>query len=207
MSVTPNLGLPLLEPNQAQPHVPINQAFNLLDTAVAEAGNGSGGDGSIDVTGADDSPDVTVADATHLIFEGATVIAETGGVARIVIEPGAGAAVPTIIDIGMFFPGTPASNQLLCKFVAVRPFTFPANFDDARGDIGTNPTASFVMTVAVNGVTAGTITVSTAGVFTFATTGSATFQVDAGDVVLITGPASVDATAADIAATLTADLD
>lgn len=205
MSETTNLGLPLMEPNQDQPHVVYNEAMEILDVEVP--GGGGGGGGSLTVVGADDSPPVFVTDVDTLYIEGATVSEDTGGVARITIEGDGGSAVPTIIDLGMFFPGTPGSDQLMFKFVAARPFTFPANFDGAFGHIGTNPTSSFVMEVNVAGVLAGTITVSTGGVFTFATTGGATFQVDAGDRIEIVAPTSTDGTAADIAATLTADLD
>lgn len=108
----------------------------------------------------------------------------------------------TAISLGVFFPGTPTSSQLMWKFVADRDFTFPINFAGALGDIGTNPTASFAMDVSANDTTIGTVTVSTGGVFTFATSGGTTKDINAGDYIEVTGPSSTDATAADIAFTL-----
>ena len=105
-----------------------------------------------------------------------------------------------------FIGGPPTSSQVMMRFVATRDFTFPANFAGAQGYILTNPTASFVINVDVAGSTVGTITISTGGVFTFATTGSVAQQVATGNRVEIVAPAVTDATAADFAATLIADL-
>lgn len=120
---------------------------------------------------------------------------------------GGGGGLTTEIDIGIFFPGGPPSaNQLLGKFVAPVALQFPANFSGSVGHIGTNPTASFAMDVSAAGVSIGTITVSTGGVFTFTTQGGGVKNVSAGEQIEIEGPGSADATAADIAFTLLADV-
>lgn len=108
--------------------------------------------------------------------------------------------------LGMFFPGTPASSQLMFKYVAALACEFPADFAGAVGHIGTNPTGSFVMDVSVNGSNVGTITVSTGGAFSFATVGNVAIPVDAGERIEIEGPASADGTAADIAVTFIMEL-
>jgi hypothetical protein len=150
-----------------------------------------------------------------------TLLVQTGGTGGVSINPGssallrydgekivsvAAAGVASIVALGVFFPGTPTSAQLMWKFVAPFGFTFPADFDGSRGHIGVNPTSSFAMTVSVGGSEVGTVTVSDAGAFTFATTDGAPVVVVAGDEIEIEGPVSVDATAADIAFTLVGQL-
>lgn len=47
MAETPNLGLPYLAEGQAQPHIPHNQALDLIDAAIASGGGGSGGSAEV----------------------------------------------------------------------------------------------------------------------------------------------------------------
>jgi hypothetical protein len=108
------------------------------------------------------------------------------------------------IDFGGFFPGTPASNQLIMVHVLARSASMLANFGGAYGHIGTNPTSSFVATVWKNSTQIGTVTVSTGGAFTFATIGGVTVSLAAGDVIEVVAPSSADATAANIAFTFKA---
>lgn len=108
-------------------------------------------------------------------------------------------------DLGFFFPGTAASNQLLTKFITTRDLEFPANFAGAVGHIGTNPTATWTANVSVNGSTVGTIQISTVGVFTFATTSGLPVTVLAGERIEVAAPASADGTAADIAVTFSVE--
>jgi len=159
------------------------------------------GGGSIAISGPDESPPVSVATVTSLEFVNAVVEDLGGGAVRVT---SLGSDTLPELDLGMFFPGIPASNQLMFKFVAARALELPANFAGSYGHIGTNPTSSFVMIVSVAGANVGTITVSTGGVFTFATTAGAVIPVDPGERIEIAGPASADGTAADIAATLLA---
>lgn len=111
--------------------------------------------------------------------------------------------------IGMFATTTPTSSEVLLLYCAPNALTFPANFVGSRGAIatgGANPTTSFVMAVFNNATQIGTITVSTSGVFTFATTSGLAQNVAAGNVIRIVGPATVDATIANFAATLLGNL-
>lgn len=113
---------------------------------------------------------------------------------------------PNKISFGLFFPGTPASNQLIAKTIIARAVTFPANFSTSFGDVGTNPTGSFVVTVVLNGANVGTITISTGGAFTFASTGGVDIIAQAGDVLELEAPSATDATVANIGVTLVATL-
>lgn len=87
---TPNLGLPLLDSSQSEPEVPINEAFEILDAAVAAAGGASpgGGGGSIEIT----DGSVSVSAVSVLTVRNATVIDQGGGAALLDIDsrPGGG---------------------------------------------------------------------------------------------------------------------
>lgn len=80
MATTPNLHLPLLDPSQAQPHIPINAALTILDTA--------GGSSGVTVVDSATSPEV-ITHATELRFVGATVEEGSNGVAVITVGGGA----------------------------------------------------------------------------------------------------------------------
>jgi hypothetical protein len=68
-------------------------------------------------------------------------------------------------DIGFFYGGgPPGSSELIFKHVAARDFQLPGNFFGSEGHVGTNPTATFDMDVQLEGVSIGTISVSTGGV-------------------------------------------
>ena len=103
--------------------------------------------------------------------------------------------------ISCFFTSTPTSSEVLAIYVAVEPITLADDFAGSAGTCGVNPTATFTMNVQKNGVTVGTIAISTGGAFTFLTSGGAVSLVS-GDVVKIVAPSSVDATVANVAATL-----
>lgn len=108
------------------------------------------------------------------------------------------AAVVTY-DIGVFFPGQLISNQLLLLLPVERQVNFAVNLAPSVSACGTNPTASVTLTLNRNGTQFATLIVNTSGVGTFSSTAT-TFN--AGDVLTITGPSSVDATYADIGITL-----
>lgn len=95
-------------------------------------------------------------------------------------------------SFGFFFIAAANASEVLCLHVAAEPFTIPANFGspNSLGSCGTNPAASFAIDVQRNGVTIGTITISTGGAFTFATTGGTAKAIAAGDVLKFVGPAS-----------------
>ena len=93
---------------------------------------------------------------------------------------------------------------LMGKLIAVRDIAFEANFSGSAGHVGTNPDATFDIDVKDDGVSIGTISVSTGGAFTFTTTSGTAKTVAAGSRIEFTAPANspAEATVADIAATL-----
>ena len=230
---TPNLEFDELIAAQSQPEVLVNRALRRADVIIqlgvidkdTTAPPGSPADGDAYIV----PPGATGAWLGHtehvayysngwlflipqqgwlcyVIDEASFYVFVAGSPQQWVILTTGGGGGATDIDLGMCFPGTPITAQLMFKFVAVRAFSFPANFTGSSGHIGTNPTGSFVMNVSVAGAAVGTITISTGGVFTFATTAGAVIPVAIGERVEIAAPVSVDITAADIAATLLADL-
>jgi VCBS repeat-containing protein len=107
--------------------------------------------------------------------------------------------------VRFFFTFTPEASEVLLLFVAEQAMVFADDFAGSRGNCGTNPTGSFAMDVQKNGVSVGTITISTGGAFTFATSGSSV-SLAAGDVLKVVAPSSADATCANVAISLKGSL-
>lgn len=105
-------------------------------------------------------------------------------------------------DIRFGFASAPTSSQIIDTPMIGRALTLPANMAGSVGRVDTNPTASFVMTLQDDGVTIGTITVSTSGVFTFATTSGTLKLITTPTILTLVAPASVDATIANMSMTL-----
>lgn len=108
-------------------------------------------------------------------------------------------------QISATYVGTPGAQGFMGGHTVTTAITFPINFSGAFGRVLTSPGSDFVISVLVNGVEKGTITINSSGTFAFATTGGTTVPCVAGDDVWFTGPASVG-TAADFMFTLLADL-
>ncbi len=107
-------------------------------------------------------------------------------------------------DLAMQFAGVPGNAEIMLRLMAVRDIALPANLSGSLGDVGTAATAQTVLDVKDDGVTIGTITISTASVFTFATTSGSAKTVSEGSLLTIENQATADATAADITVTLEA---
>lgn len=105
-----------------------------------------------------------------------------------------------VVPFGMFTSAD--ATEFLFGHVFTENVTFPANWTGAQGKVETNPAATYVITLKKNGTTCGTISVSTAGAFTFATTGGTSVSFVAGDKLTGFGPASADASIADLLASL-----
>ncbi|MBZ9759503.1 hypothetical protein LB553_01200 [Mesorhizobium sp. CA8] len=115
-----------------------------------------------------------------------------------------GAATPVAYDLPLSFPGTPTAGQLLGKLMVVRDVALSANFSGSYGHVGTNPAATFAIDVQDNGVSIGTISISTGGAFTFTTASGTAKTISAGHRLEFYAPANspADASIANIAATL-----
>lgn len=115
-------------------------------------------------------------------------------------------SVGGIADFGFASPNgiVPTTSQVIGRTVAARTIYVPADMAGSKGYIATNPTASFAIDVKVDGTSIGTITISTGGAFTFATSGGIAQVIASGSRIEFVAPATVDATAAGIAATILA---
>jgi hypothetical protein len=95
-------------------------------------------------------------------------------------------------DLSMFFAGTPNANQNIFAFINRMSVPIQMALQSISGNVGTNPSASTSFTIVVDGVTNGSVTVSTGGVIS--STGSAT-ALQPGKVVKITAPATLNSVA------------
>lgn len=112
-----------------------------------------------------------------------------------------------VVDIPITLIGTPTASQAFPRYVFTRAMTVPYNFGaDAVGAVGTNPSASYAVTVQFlrGGVlqASGTITISTSGAFTFSL--ASAYSAQKGDVMVPTEQASASPAPADIAFTIPA---
>jgi hypothetical protein len=107
--------------------------------------------------------------------------------------------------VSVTYAGTPGAQGWLGGAEIVNSVTFPIDFDGSSASAGTNPAASYAITVKKNGVACGTVTFDTAGVATFATTSGATVACAFSDRLDFYGPDTVG-TAADILITLIGDI-
>jgi hypothetical protein len=128
----------------------------------------------------------------------------TGSAAAPAFRALVAADIPAVrYDLATFYPGAPGNSQLVLRWQASRAVTIPAGGTNSQASAGSAATGSTTFTLKQNGTSVGTIVWSasgTAGAFTI----SSTINVAAGDVLTITGPATADATLADIAITLAA---
>jgi hypothetical protein len=114
----------------------------------------------------------------------------------------------TAHDVWAFFAvGTPPlTEELLYQGTFARAVTFPANWAGSYGDVNTNATGTFLLTVKKNGSTVGTVSIATNGTFTFATSAGAAVSYAVGDKITIHAPVATDATVEGISVTLAGSL-
>lgn len=99
------------------------------------------------------------------------------------------------------FSATPTANEVLLVHVLGRATTFADDFASSEDSVGANPAATFAMDVKLNGVSVGTISVSTGGVTTFTTSGTTVVGAK-GDRLSVHAPATPDTTIVNSAWTL-----
>lgn len=97
---------------------------------------------------------------------------------------------------GTFAASAITASEILMDHVVARAFGLPANLAGSRVSVGTAPAATFALDLLKNGVSVGTISISTAGVATLTTLGGAAIAFAIGDIATLTGPAAADATIA-----------
>lgn len=103
---------------------------------------------------------------------------------------------------GFFFTSAPTANQILFMHTVTDACTLADDFAGSLGDVGVNPSSTYVMTVTVNGTTVGSISISSGGAFTFNTTGGPVNLLP-GDQIRVLAP-TTPGTAENVSVTLRA---
>jgi hypothetical protein len=152
--------------------------------------------------GASPETATTISVSAGQIFYGYTDGTSTGLFGATIAA--AGGSTPVAYDLPLSFAGTPTAGQLMGKLMVVRDVSLSANFSGSYGHVGSNPAATFAIDVQDNGVSIGTISISTGGVFTFTTSSGTAKTVSAGHRLEFYAPANspADSSIANIAATL-----
>lgn len=160
--------------------------------------------GSISVTGGD----LTLSGNTGTAITNATlsVTGVTAGTYKSVTVDAkgrvtAGTNPTTPFDVCQFINGKPFASESVVKIIAPRAISIPANMTGSYFRSGATATASTVLTVYKNGVSAGTVTFA-AGSST-GTASTTAISLVAGDLLTLVAPASIDATFADFVCTIT----
>lgn len=99
--------------------------------------------------------------------------------------------------ISAFLNGTYSASEVVIRYMNATEFTLPASLSGAQISAGTVSTASATFSIRKNGTPVGTITFA-AGQATPSVSFTADIAFAAGDVLSLIGPASPDATLADI---------
>ena len=114
-------------------------------------------------------------------------------------EPFSGSSGP--VQVGCFLPGV-GTNSQVCLYLAMAfAVTFPAGAADSEAVAKTAATGSTTFTLSKNGTQFATIVFSADGT-TGAFTQAADADFEAGDILEIDGPATADATLANIGISL-----
>lgn len=105
-------------------------------------------------------------------------------------------------SLAFFVGNKPTSSLLMMQYVFDQEVSFVDELLGSVGTVGVNPTSTATIDVLKNGVSIGTISISTGGTVTFVTAGATaeTFSVD--DIMTMVYQGSNDATLADVSITL-----
>ena len=134
----------------------------------------------------------------HLYVDDTNENVQWNGTAWVVFAGSGGGGGSGAYDMVVGFVSAPATNGVFSTIPVVTAFELAANLTGSIGQVGTNPTASFVFTIRKNGTTVATVTVSTGGAFTMTTAGGFVQSFAAGDILTAQGPAGVDASIANL---------
>lgn len=114
---------------------------------------------------------------------------------------GGGGGGSAVYTIPMGATTTPTGGEILLLHVFAEAISFLDDFAEATSYVGTNPTTNpYVIDVKKNGVSVGSVSITSAGVVTFSTSGG-TVDFASGDRLSLHAPAVADATIANLALT------
>jgi hypothetical protein len=154
---------------------------------------------TVDVAAANVGVATLVVGSTQIVLvAGNAYFIYTDGTANGLVILSAGImGVQVPYDLAVFISGTMVNAQELLRMNAVRPFTLPVSLTGSIAKAGISATGSTTVTLNKNGSSIGTLVWSAAGTLA-AITFAAAVTFATGDVFTITGPATFDATLANI---------
>lgn len=91
-------------------------------------------------------------------------------------------------DFGFSFEDVPTDAATIQRVQIGRNITIPANMSGSSGTAGANPSMTYEIDVQDDGVSIGTISISTGGAFTFTTTSGTAKSVAAGSQITFVAP-------------------
>ena len=136
------------------------------------------------------------ADYTGAANKGVRVKADESGL-EFVIE------IPPSVQFNIYQKVAPTSSQVMLRYLSAEAWTLPANMAGSLINVGVAPTIGATLDVRRNGVSVGSIGITTGLSYSFSTIGGTAKAFAAGDILDVVAQASPDTTLADIALTLT----
>lgn len=149
---------------------------------------------------------LVVGSTSIALTNGSTYIVATDGTANgltlLSLGSGLSASIAGVAyDVNIFQSGVMVNAQEFFRLNAVRPFTLPINLTGSVVTAGVAATASTTLTIKKNGASIGTLVWAIAGT-TATITFAAAVSFAVNDILTVTGPATADATLANIALNL-----
>lgn len=177
----------------SQPHVARAHHFRITSSYIA-AGGGTSQEIEMRASAQYWGTDLASAiDSLTLNASAGTFVAGTVLVFGLRAE---NAKVP--VPINSFTPGEPTASQKVLRYVATEATNIAADFSGSKADAGTAATASTVFSISINGTPGPTLTFAVAGTTGTWDNSGSDIDLVAGDVLLVTAPATPDATLADL---------
>lgn len=112
---------------------------------------------------------------------------------------------PTV-QVSTFQNPEPTASQIILRYITPEAWTLPANMVGSGINVGVAPTATATLNVLRNGVSIGSIGITTGPAYSFSSVGGTAVAFAVGDILDVVAPATPDATLAEIALTFTGPL-
>jgi hypothetical protein len=104
--------------------------------------------------------------------------------------PGGGEGVPWAYRYGTFAVGDILGDEILLDYHVTTGHRLQSNFAGCKVSVGTPPESDMILSVQLNNVEIGTITISSTGQVTMVTNGGVSVQVSINDILTVKAPAT-----------------